>query len=1231
MHTWKITFLLLISSVLFSCTEEKDTGQPWHDITRSMRYVPDNGDFVIENGNRRFNRALYGSNTGFRVEAGDLPEFALYLPGMGGNLKFGIGTDEHNIWLIDAEQIIARYRPGSMVYEIRDPLLGKGKFNVHLLASSEGEGLILKINTVDIPGKVSLYWAFGGVSGKRFSRDGDIGADPESSFYLKPEYCRDNEFKINGNSFTVYFSSGIAGPEKGYDDKYITRSGEDIQYKKKITGMVPPGTDIRVTDANIQDSPGELYNTGKINEGVLSGKLPLSKEGEFYFMISVPGQTDDENKTKGLEYSTLSLIFENSEKARQELAGRIKINTPDPYINTLGPALSVAADAIWEEPTYLHGAVAWRNRLPGWRGAYAADWLGWHERARMHFDSYSKAQYTEPAGAPAAPDPNTNLSRQVEKAGYSLFTSGYISRNPDRISPPHHYDMNLVYIDQLLWHFNWTGDLEYARDIWPVLERHFEWERRCFDPEGDGLYNAYCCIWASDALQYSGGGVTHSSAYNYRGNLLAARLARMIGKDPLPYLEEAKKIRDAVQEQLWLPRRGWYAEHRDLLGKQLVHPSAGLWTIYHAFDAGLPDPFQAWQSLTYIDHEIPHIPIIADGMPEGNFYTLATSNWMPYTWSVNNVALAENLNTCLAYWQGGRKEEAFRLWKGQFLESMYNGASPGNFQQLSFYDAFRGELYRDFADPVGMAARTLVEGLFGIVPDALEKTLVIKPGFPAEWSSASIQTPDISYSFNRNSSTDQYTIIQDLPVDMKVCLRLEARGSKVGDVKVNGKETGWKIMEDAVGKPVIEISYGFEDTLEIIVEWKGDRIEEIKEPVKLTRGDFLEVNYKKAGIVEVYDPQEAADGETLAEHRISFVAAGLKGHRTLFVKVRQDEMLWWIPVNFEIIEPVDLMANNPEIENERTFSIKNNRKEKVEGKLKVNGKDYGNLEIPTGKSVGNLAVLAGDLVPGTNRFEIETGTSTISCNIVNWDIISGKDIRWETVDISEYFNDRVDNIFRNEYLSPRADVPTLQIPVQGIGDWCTYRRLPSIDDSGLRDRAGKEGRIILDQGIPLLTTGDQASPNIIYTSQWDNYPGSVSIPVTGKACHAYFMMTGSAHHMQSRMVNGIIRIIYSDKSCDSLALTHPDTWWPIEQDYYQDGFAFSIDTPRPPRIYLKSGEQQQEDYEVLTKNGTIDIEGGAATIYDLPLDPSKELEKIIFETIVNDVVMGLMSVTLIRE
>ena len=50
--------------------------------------------------------------------------------------------------------------------------------------------------------------------------------------------------------------------------------------------------------------------------------------------------------------------------------------------------------------------------------------------------------------------------------------------------------MNLCYIDELLWHFNWTGDLGYARQMWPVITRHLAWEKLNYDPDNDGLYDA---------------------------------------------------------------------------------------------------------------------------------------------------------------------------------------------------------------------------------------------------------------------------------------------------------------------------------------------------------------------------------------------------------------------------------------------------------------------------------------------------------------------------------------------------------------------------------------------------------------------------------------------------------------------------------------------------------------------------------------------------------------------
>ena len=122
------------------------------------------------------------------------------------------------------------------------------------------------------------------------------------------------------------------------------------------------------------------------------------------------------------------------------------------------------------------------------------------------------------------------------------------------------------------------------------------------------------------------------------------------------------------------------------------------------------------------------------------YYTISPQAF-PYSWSINNVAFAEVGHTSLAYWQAGRHEEAYRLFKSNILDGMYLGSSPGNIGQVSFYDAARGECYRDFGDPVGVYSRVLIQGLYGILPDAMNDKLVIRPGFPSDWQFASIQTP----------------------------------------------------------------------------------------------------------------------------------------------------------------------------------------------------------------------------------------------------------------------------------------------------------------------------------------------------------------------------------------------------------------------------------------------------------------------------------------------------------
>ena len=751
----------------------------------------------------------------------------------------------------------------------------------------------------------------------------------------------------------------------------------------------------------------------------------------------------------------------------EELASRVTFVTPDPYINTLGAALTTAADGDWDGETWLHGCIGWRMPLAGWRAAYVADVLGWTDRAKRHFDAYAASQVTDvPATIPhPSQDSTLNLARAVKKWGTQMYSNGYICKNPNRNNQMNHYDMNLNYIDELLWHFCYDADMEYIRKMWPVLKLHLEWEKRNFDPDDDGLYDAYCCIWASDALQYNSGAVTHSSAYNLRAFRMAARIAEMLGEDASWYRQEAEKTQKAINQRLWMKDKGVWAEFQDFMGHKRLHEDPALWTIYTAVDCGAGTFKQNNLAAKWVTENIPHIPLKwkmteSDHQLEGgDWAVVSTSDWMPYSWSINNVAPAEIMHMALAYFEAGRRSEGFQLLKSNILDQMYLGSSPGNFGQLSFYDAARGECYRDFGDVIGISSRALVQGLFGIIPDALNGKVYIRPGMPDDWESASVNTPYLSYTYSKENGQVRIWVEQTFKTPLQVVL-------------LNGEEQ---------------------------------------------------------------------------------------------------------------------IAGNKELSQEFTYT-------------------------PAAENVSSSSALSRKVAP------TDVSLYGTLCN----DIISEK---MQTVDLKKFYNSNIDDIFKNKYLSPRSPYTTLQIPVQGIGEWCHPQLTADINDSGFRNSL-KGNTFNSSIGIPFKST--KKGCNIIYTSLFDNYPDTVTIPLKGKATHAYLLLAGSTNHMQSHIVNGKIVVTYTDSTTTELILENPYNWCPIEQDYFVDNQAFSTIQPRPYRVLLKDGSISRDfgkDLNITEVYGR-ELPSGAAEILDMKLDPEKEIQSLSILSLSNEVVIGLAAVTL---
>ena len=480
--------------------------------------------------------------------------------------------------------------------------------------------------------------------------------------------------------------------------------------------------------------------------------------------------------------------------------------------------------------------------------------------------------------------------------------------------------------------------------------------------------------------------------------------------------------------------------------------------------------------------------------------------------------------------------------------------SPGNFGQISLYDAVRRETYRDFADQIGITSRTLIQGLYGVSPDALNGKLVIRPGFPMAWDKASMSMADLAYEFLRKGDMDIYNVTQRFKEPLALTLQVNAVKDKIRLVKVNGKAVKWKTEEAANGYPLIVVSVPAVTKAEIEIQWEGNVLQQIaNDEIVTTLEGQVDLNAPQGiSFLKVYDPQNVLVTKKVNTTKLSSkVNKDKKGHHTFFVYTRQGNMEWWQPVN--------VYVNVPQVV--------------------------------------------------YNGFEnIETG----KCRVLNMD---------------KQFNSSVADIFKNEYLSPRSPYTTLQLPTQGIGEWCHPLLTAEIDDSGLRSLV-KDNMYKTSLGIPFRVMKE--GNNIAYTSLWDNYPDMVKVPLSGKASHAYLLLVGSTNHMQCRIANGIVRVYYTDGTSEVLELVNPDNWCPIEQDFYLDDFAFDAPRPRPYRFHLKTGIVSRDLGKALKLRGSADrrFEGGAGVMLDIPLDKNKTLKELTLETVANDVVIGLMSVTL---
>lgn len=1189
---------------------------------KPQNYRAENGRYIVRHPTQKYNRALYGapdpeSHHRFLLIGGDLPEAILYRSGNAGRIFWGVVCGQSFRPLSRFDDIRAAYDAGMLEYRIGDSACGDMQITLTMLPLARQPGGVFRICLANFPAGARLVTFFGGADGIKSDRAMDAGYYNETNsrqgVAFRAASCAGNRFSFAGNRFTMEYDSHSVAGRFSADGLFRFADGEAMAH-----GAL-----------NMSDAPSA--------RPLIGYTITPDETGRCEFWLALQASSGAGTPPP----ADPAACYAESLRHRETVCRAFQADTPDAELDAAARAACAAEEGIWLRPVFAHGAWSWNLPLSGWRSLYGPIAMGMHARVRTEgaffmslqlngqnapWDPAKALSFSSPGfpvraltdaagrgkdagdfGRVPEPDPAFALARQ---SLHGLFIGkGFLPELPTSLWRAQ-YDMQEVFFDEMIAEYEWSGDEGFAQELLPHLLCHLDWERRCFDADGDGLYENFANFWASDGMFYSGAGCALASAYNYRACLAAADMRRRMGRDDREYRARAEKIRQAVKSRLWLAAEGHPAECVDDSGNKLVHPAVSVPTIVHCAESGVLDDFQLYQTLQYARHALEWVPV---GTGDGEL--IWNTGWVPYVWSVRDIDYADVLHLSIACYQAGDRATGYRLLRGAVVDSTCRSVSPGAFLCV------REGKSIDFADTVSMFSRAVAGGLFGIRPQMPDGTVTVSPALPDEWQHAAIRLPDFSCDCRWDGLTQTVTLSS-----RKLCrqiFRLPARRARVLSVCVDGRESPWE-AEAGIGSPYIRICSESGAAHTVRIRYGGEPLCRADFPAVVAAGEPFELHTHGYRADELYDPQGAvAEWSRQADGNLSVCPAGRMGWHTFFVRLTAGELSLWNPVSLRVTG--GLAAVEPTFDPARhsvAFRLENSRGRVAEVTDPAVTAET-ERRVPPHSRSGRLRLAlpqAQPLWPGHNRFAVACGADNVPGAFCDWAIPWPAGARAVMPDLREWYNDRAADIFRHEYRSPRSPACSLQVPLHLFpSDWCVTdaSAVRDMHTDRLRELVEGDGILHTDGGIPFRVEPDPASPNVVFVSKWDNFPDRVRIPLHGRGSRLYLLFCGYTNAMQCDVTNAVFRLRYADGTEQPLPLVPPHNFRSLEK---------GPETERPEDAFCYRGDPACR-IRIGRLNRAVDSSGIYAQVLDLPL-ADRPLESLTLEAVANDMVAGLMGVTI---
>jgi glycogen debranching enzyme len=363
--------------------------------------------------------------------------------------------------------------------------------------------------------------------------------------------------------------------------------------------------------------------------------------------------------------------------------------------------------------------------------------------------------------------------------------------------------------------FDWTGDLEFAREMYPAMKMGIDWllgdmdQNKNLFPEGYGIMEVY-------GLNAE---LIDVSVYTQQALRATAHIARVLNEPAAAqrYQQLASRLETSINERFWVEEEGSYA---DFYGNkaQAIGAAEGAIT-----QMGLKGASKLTQRDKDLIEHYQQVKRQFSGMPDGNRGWLTNKNWVittpmetgiapraraiqsldkirrenvgeygPFLSAVERQAMMTISTGVQAVSEGnyGRTDEA--LWYVDKIVETFNRVTPGSITEMMPDYGCLTIAWTSYGIVV-----PLIQHVFGIQPHAMNKTVVLDPHLPTGWEDMSIE---------------------DLPIGGNLISFSRARTARGIEYGFESKDNGWHFVLKGKelpgakyylnGKPVAFISSG---------------------------------------------------------------------------------------------------------------------------------------------------------------------------------------------------------------------------------------------------------------------------------------------------------------------------------------------------------------------------------------------------------------------------------------